>query len=253
MRRHRSHAEAFQKRAKGASYQEILEATRIFPVRASYVTMFRCRTYLGIRKRGDLEVEDAHEPLIDRETWDAVQATLRTSVRKGKTWDPDKPHPRRVTSPFLLSGLARCAECGAAMIGKEDFSGRHKNGFRYYMCSRKNREGWATCPSGKIHAGEPENAVLRFVTEHVLIAEFVMELVADLNERLTQQEPALLGQILEARRRLGEVERSINVLLDLAEQFGAASAGARLVEREAERDRLLAELRHLEARQKHSN
>ena len=57
------------------------------------------------------------------------------------------------------------------------------------------------------------------------------------------------GRVEELRRRLGGVDKSISILLDLAEQFGAASAGARLLEREAERQELLAELEQMDARQ----
>jgi len=45
--------------------------------------MFRNKTYLGIRKCGDLEIENAHGPLVSREAWDAVQATLRERPQKG--------------------------------------------------------------------------------------------------------------------------------------------------------------------------
>ena len=241
--------QAFEMRVAGASYEEILEATCLYPVRGSYVTMFRNETYLGIRKCGDLEVEDAHEPLVDRETWDAVQSTLKPRVRRGDRWDMDRPHPRRVTSPFLLSGLARCAECGAAMIGKEDWSGGRKQPFRHYLCSRKNREGWASCPSGKIAADGPDQAVLKFVAESVLTPEFVMAQTAEMDERIPEQERLWRDKIEEARRRLDGVNKSIAVLLDLAEKFGAASAGPRLLKREAERQELLAELKQLEARQ----
>lgn len=60
----------------------------------SYVTMFRNRTYPGIRKCGELEIEDAHEPLIDRELRDAVQGTLRTRIKKGGEWPEGIAHPR---------------------------------------------------------------------------------------------------------------------------------------------------------------
>jgi len=166
--------QAFEMRAAGASYEEILEVTRLFPVRGSFVTMFRNKSYLGIRKCGNLEVEDAHEPLIDRQTWDAVQSTLGTRGRTSGPSDQGKPQPRRETLPFLLTGMARCAECGAAMLGKEDWSGRRKTPFRHYICGRKNREGWRSCPSGKIPADGPEQAVLKFVGENLLTPEFVM-------------------------------------------------------------------------------
>jgi hypothetical protein len=48
---------------------------------------------------------------------------------------------------------------------------------------------------------------------------------------------------------LADIDKAIDVLLDPAEQFGAASAGGRLLERETERNELQAELRYLEARQ----
>jgi hypothetical protein len=67
--------------------------------------------------------------------------------------------------------------------------------------------------------------------------------------RIPQRERLLKDRVEDARRRLAGVDKSIAVLLDLAEQYGAASAGVRLVEREAERSEVMAELEELEARQ----
>jgi hypothetical protein len=166
-------------RATGASYEEILETTRIYPVRGSYVTMFRNKSYRGIRKCGALEVEDAHEPLVDRETWDAVQSAVGTPVRRTQRTDTGEPYLRQARGLFLLSGLAECEECGAAMIGKEDWSGGRKTRFRYYLCSRKNREGWGSCQSGKIPADRPERALLKFAIANLLTAEFAMARMAE--------------------------------------------------------------------------
>jgi hypothetical protein len=69
----------------------------------------------------------------------------------------------------------------------------------------------------------------------------------DVNALMSRDGSSLDQEINETQRRLTEVEHSINVLLDLAEQFGAASAAARLLEREAEQQRLQTELKHLEA------
>lgn len=70
------------------------------------------------------------------------------------------------------------------------------------------------------------------------------------SERTNGPEGTLLRDKLdETWRRLDEIGKSINNLLDLAEQFRAASAGARLVEREAEQAESEAELMHLENRQ----
>jgi len=239
--------QAFEMRAAGASYEEILKATRIFPVRSSYVAMFRNKSYLGIRKCGDLEVEDAHEPLVDRETWDAVQSAVGTRVRRTQRDDAGDPDLHQGKSLFLLSGLAECAECGAAMIGKEDWSGGRKTPFRYYLCSRKNREGWGSCPGGKISAERPEQAMLKFAIENLLTAEFATTQVAETGERLPRRRALREHNVEETRRRLQGVDKSIQILLDLAEQYGTESAGARLVQREAERRELLAKLDEIEA------
>ena len=239
--------QAFEMRAAGASYEEILEATRIFPVRSSYVAMFRNKSYLGIRKCGDLEVEDAHEPLVDREMWDAVQSMVGTRVRRTQRSDAAEPHLYRARSLFLLSGLAECAECGAAMIGKEDWSGGRKTPFRYYLCSRKNREGWGSCPSGKIPAERPERALLKFAIESLLTVEFAMTQMEETGKHLPRRRALREHQVEETRRRLQGVDESIHILLDLAEQYGAESAGARLVQREAERRELLAKLDEIES------
>jgi site-specific DNA recombinase len=239
--------QAFEMRAAGASYEEILQATRIFPVRSSYVAMFRNKSYLGIRKCGDLEVEDAHEPLVDRETWDAVQSAVGTRVRRTQRDDAGETHLHQGKSLFLLSGLAECAECGAAMIGKEDWSGGRKTPFRYYLCSRKNREGWGSCPSGKIPADRPEHAILRFVIENLQTGEFAIAQIAEREADLSRRRALREDRVEDMRRRLQGVDKSIHILLDLAERYGAESAGDRLVQREAERRELLAKLDQIEA------
>jgi DNA invertase Pin-like site-specific DNA recombinase len=100
---------AFELRAGGASYKEVHEATQIMGTFGSYVTMFRNRTYLGIRKCGELEIEDAHEPLVSCELWDAVQATLRNRPKKGGRWPKGKPHPIRelAISPKMIESTLK--------------------------------------------------------------------------------------------------------------------------------------------------
>ncbi len=131
---------AWEMRAQGASYKDIHEATRVFGAKNSYASMFRNKTYLGIRKCGELEIEDAHEALVTPELWEAVQETLHTQPKKGESWPEGKEHSRRVQSPFLLSGVAHCIYCGAAMSGSHANVKDCPQPWPFYLYGRKKRQ-----------------------------------------------------------------------------------------------------------------
>lgn len=95
----------------------------------------------------------------------------------------------------------------------------------------------------------PEEAVLQVVTRRVLTPDFVSALVAEVSGLMNRHVPTVQGQMDEARRQLAGIDDAISNLLDLAERFGAASAGPRLVEREAERALLQARLEQLALQQ----
>jgi hypothetical protein len=54
--------------------------------------------------------ENAHEPLIDRETWDTVQATERELAEKAKTFNPKKQ--------ALFGSKLFCMDCGASLMAE---------------------------------------------------------------------------------------------------------------------------------------
>jgi hypothetical protein len=96
--------------------------------------------------------------LVDRHTWDAVQA-MHTS----------RP-PRSRRRAYLLSGVSRCAGCGyslkpysasAAMVAKGSAPDYH-----YYRCSKHHAGG--TCPAP---ASAPGRALDEYVTEWFLRAD----------------------------------------------------------------------------------
>ena len=63
----------------------------------------------GKRLENTVLVDGGFEPLIDRETWDAVQARLSRQAA-------DLPHTRHdQPGDWMLKGLVRCSACGAAL------------------------------------------------------------------------------------------------------------------------------------------
>ncbi len=100
--------------------------------------------HLGDRYPGE------HEPVVDRPTWDRVQALLASRYRER---DPTK----RTKAAILLRGLARCAHCDCAM--SPTFSIKHGTMYRYYLCMKASKSGAEACPLRRIAAGELEGVV----------------------------------------------------------------------------------------------
>ena len=75
---------------------------------SSYRDFFRNPLYVGTVRLGPLTQQDETLRIIDDATWQACQA---------RRLDPIPP--RRVSAPYLLSGIIRCGRCGYVMWGRE--------------------------------------------------------------------------------------------------------------------------------------
>lgn len=239
---------AWRMRAEGKTYGEIQRATggRIYKARNCWPTFFRNRSYLGCIKAGGVEIADHHPAAVDQATWDAVQEIREAYPTYKRTGHPHAP--RRVGAPSLLSGFAVCIECGSAMCYGVANSGPKKNyKWPYYICGRKNRHGAATCPSRRVAARAAERAILEAVASQVLTEEYAAALMEEIRVQLADS-AALDREIEHTALKLAECNKAIANLLELAETFGARSAGDKLMQREAERLKLEADSRELQAK-----
>lgn len=90
---------------------------KILPNEAHTGTLVWGRSSDDVGKSAPIRVENAWKAIVDRETFDRVQALLKERT-------PAYLHPRRVASNYLLSRLARCGTCGKALVGQEAKGGR---------------------------------------------------------------------------------------------------------------------------------
>ena len=116
---------AFRLRAGGATIAEVREYLREQGIERSphgTQALLASRLLLGEIHFGDLVNLEAHEPIIDRDLWAAVQ---RVRVPRG----------RRAKSDRLLArlGVLRCETCGGRMVvGTQTQNGRS---YPFYRCS----------------------------------------------------------------------------------------------------------------------
>ena len=145
-----------------------------------------------------IRVENAFPAIVSREEYDRVARVMQANA-------PDKQHPQRTASPYLLSGLAKCAECGKALIGQEAKSGQ----YAYYVCHSLLKRGKGTCDTPRLSARRFERTIIDQIRLNVLTDSNMRSLVEPVNEELDEvlQEQkerleAMEEELLEVRRRI---------------------------------------------------
>lgn len=93
-------------------------------------TTLRNSLYIGMlpSKTDGVAYQGEHEPIIDKETFDKVQAML---AARAEHYDPALKHP--FVAKHLLTGFTYCGECG----GRVSCVGSHK--YSYYGCHKITR------------------------------------------------------------------------------------------------------------------
>jgi site-specific DNA recombinase len=138
-----------------------------------------------------------HEAIIDTDTWQQVQDTLRRNGRSGG---------KRVRNKYgaLLKGLLYCTPCGTGMA--HTYTSRKRKIYRYYVCLNAQQRGWQSCPSKSINAHEIETAVV----DHIRGIGRNETIIAATAARVRQESDRLMSK-LEAEQRRGKRElRQLN-------------------------------------------
>ena len=136
-------------------------------------------------------VKVAVEPIIDPAIFHRVQ--LRRSARA-----PAVVAPRVVNSPTLLTGLLKCACCGAGMTLATGKGGR----YRYYKCNTRIGKGIDYCESTNLPMQKLDDLVLTSLADRVFTAARVRLML----EALARQAKAT-GQ--EQQRQLAPLKRDL--------------------------------------------
>lgn len=171
--------------------------------------------------------------IVDDHTFHAVQAQLDAR-------NPKKTPPRIANSQVLLTGIAKCGECGAPMRLRTGKGGR----YRYYTCSAKVDKGTKACKGRTIPMPVLDAIVTDAVCEKVLAPDRLREIVGKLAERGSGRKETLQSDLRELYGRKRESAKAVQNLLDLLEAGGLDGSSA-LRERFAKRQSELEEINRL--------
>ena len=161
-----------------------------------------------------VRVENAFPAIVTVQEFQRVKRLL-------KSRSPKIVHPRRASSPYLLSGLAKCALCGKALTAAEAKSGK----YTYYVCQSILKRGSGACATARINAKSFEETIILNIRENILTEGNVNGLVRILDEEMDgvareQRErlESIEAEHEDVKRRLGRVWQALETTdLDMAD------------------------------------
>ena len=135
--------------------------------------------YLGEVRHKGVRYPGEHEAIVTRKLWDQVHAILATNHRA-------RAARTRAETPALLRGLLRCAHCHCAM--GPTFSKRRGKLYRYYLCVRASKNGYDSCPTRSLSAGEIEGVVIQQLRSVLRSPEILAQTYREARQQAEQQE-----------------------------------------------------------------
>lgn len=194
------------------------------------------RRYIGLVVHKGEYFTGEHEAIIDRKTWDRVQAILE----KNRTYRAN--HTRNKT-PALLKGILRCGCCDAAMV--PSYTTRRGKRYHYYLCHAAGKAGHDSCPVKSVAAGQIEGAVFTYMKDIFADPEMVARTFRATRAQRAEEREAVGREKAATEKRLAELRKSIGRLARAADgkAEGAMSAELRAMNDEyAQAENRLAEL-----------
>lgn len=223
-------AEAFRRRAAGASISEVrayLAAHKIERTYRSTQTLLRSPTVLGELHCDGVVNINSHKGIVDRETWQRAQ---RTKVRPG----------RRTKSPRLLArlGILRCSACDAPLTAGSMRKSTGAAPYPVYRCSNSHK---SDCAQPVIISAErAERAVVEYVRtmlagveESASVESNVAAAEAVLARAQAELDAAVfafsgLDDVASARERLLELRQVVHAADDQLARLRSAATPAAL-------------------------
>jgi hypothetical protein len=194
------------------------------------------------RQNGEADwiiIPDVHEPLIDRDLFERVQARLAENKRSNVHVPAGRTHP--------LTGLLVCAECGWHMIG-----GTTKSGSRFYYCGCYHALGGTKCHYNRVAEGRLLPCLVRKVQEFALNPEVLDRLRDEIRRRIDDADRRRPARLAAPRKKVAKLDQDIAkgkrnmALADDADSIKAIGQTVR--EWQTEREQVTEEIGRLERR-----
>lgn len=135
-------------------------------------------------------------------------------ARKRHERSPAVTPARVVSSPTLLTGLLRCANCGAGMTTATGKGGR----YRYYKCNTRIGQSSGACTTPAVPMEKMDRLVLDAFADKLLTPGRLKEMLREMKGHLKTAHSRQDETIVLLQRELNELETATNRLYDAVEK-----------------------------------
>ena len=119
-------------------------------------------------------VENTHEPIIDKETFEKAQEMSRRDTKVSQ----------KTKELSVWAGFLKCADCGRAM-NKKSSTNKSGSKYEYYICSTYRKKSNKLCTKHTIKEELLEKAVVQAINLHI-------DLLINTEEIIKQIRPCLI-------------------------------------------------------------
>jgi site-specific DNA recombinase len=174
----------------------------------SYYRLLNNRAYIGETVHKGESYPGEHEAIVDRKSWDKVQAVLADNK-------PAKVSMARTKMVAPLKGVIRCGHCGCAM--GPSYTRKNDRQYTYYICQKDAKRTVSRCPLKRVPAGDIEQAVVEqlsavFRTPTLVAKTYfaAREIESVEKKRLIRQKVQLEEDLVQARQQAVELMKPGN-------------------------------------------
>lgn len=150
-------------------------------------------------------IENTHEPIIDRETFEKVQRLISESRRKREQQVAEKSYRQRTEN--ILSGIVQCGICGSGVHRDSGYFRKDGSLVHYSFCCSNKYIKTKGCSSRAVDEAELHNYIFQACKKQLELLVDMKELMDDMLE--TAKNSPYISRLKEEIRILEEKQQKL--------------------------------------------
>lgn len=139
------------------------------------VKSYKIHKIEAVPKENWIRVENTHEPIIDKETFEKAQDLNKKDMKVSQ----------KTGELSIWAGILKCKDCGRAM-NKKSSTNKSGNTYEYYICSTYRKKSNKLCTKHSIKVENLTKAVIQAINLHIELFIDIEKIIKEINESIFQ-------------------------------------------------------------------